>query len=347
MREVEALRDYVGAVRLLADEAPSLVDRAIEEHAKAEEALEEARARAIVESVRSTRSSSPTQSCARRARGAGEGRRASARRTPPRHRGAAARGRVKPASGRPTSVRRAAARVELDDAVVVRVGDVELALAVREPFRLPEAGLAGDRELLEPAEHRAALAGRRVDALDLVVERVRDPDSPSPAATPSGCCSRTRRRRRRGRRTRTARRNRTRCELWRTRAGRRSRGCSRSRCRRCRASRRGTRARSAARTRLGDRAVDPELAPGSGERVRLRRRRVVEPDLVRPRHRHVQELAVPGEIPGRAQVLGYDPSVERADAPRRCPPRRACRRRTRARWGGGTPRAGCAPRPRA
>ena len=48
--EVEALRDYVGAVRLLADEAPSLVDRAIEEHAKAEEALEEARARAIVES---------------------------------------------------------------------------------------------------------------------------------------------------------------------------------------------------------------------------------------------------------------------------------------------------------
>jgi hypothetical protein len=48
--DVEALRDYVGAVRLLADEAPSLVDRAIEEHAKAEEALEEARARAIVES---------------------------------------------------------------------------------------------------------------------------------------------------------------------------------------------------------------------------------------------------------------------------------------------------------
>jgi hypothetical protein len=48
--DVEALRDYVGAVRLLADEAPSLVERAIEEHAKAEEALEEARARAIVES---------------------------------------------------------------------------------------------------------------------------------------------------------------------------------------------------------------------------------------------------------------------------------------------------------
>ena len=48
--DVESLRDYVGAVRLLADEAPSLIDRAIEEHAKAEEALEEARARAIVES---------------------------------------------------------------------------------------------------------------------------------------------------------------------------------------------------------------------------------------------------------------------------------------------------------
>jgi len=48
--DVEALRDYVGAVRLLADEAPSLVDRAIQEHAKAEEALEEARAKAIVES---------------------------------------------------------------------------------------------------------------------------------------------------------------------------------------------------------------------------------------------------------------------------------------------------------
>jgi hypothetical protein len=48
--EVEAVRDYVGAVRLLADEAPSLVARAIEEHAKAEEALELARAKASVES---------------------------------------------------------------------------------------------------------------------------------------------------------------------------------------------------------------------------------------------------------------------------------------------------------
>lgn len=48
--EVEALRDYVGALRLLADEAPRLVERAIEEHAKAEEALEVARAKASVES---------------------------------------------------------------------------------------------------------------------------------------------------------------------------------------------------------------------------------------------------------------------------------------------------------
>jgi chromosome segregation ATPase len=48
--DVETLRDYVGAVRLLADEAPTLVDRAIEEHAKAEEALEAARAQAVVES---------------------------------------------------------------------------------------------------------------------------------------------------------------------------------------------------------------------------------------------------------------------------------------------------------
>jgi hypothetical protein len=48
--DVEALRDYVGAVRLLADEAPTLVERAIEEHAKAEEALEIARAKASVES---------------------------------------------------------------------------------------------------------------------------------------------------------------------------------------------------------------------------------------------------------------------------------------------------------
>jgi chromosome segregation ATPase len=48
--DVEALRDYVGAVRLLADEAPTLIDRAIQEHAKAEEALGEARAKAIVQS---------------------------------------------------------------------------------------------------------------------------------------------------------------------------------------------------------------------------------------------------------------------------------------------------------
>jgi hypothetical protein len=47
--DVETLRDYVGAVRLLADEAPTLVDRAIEEHAKAEAALEAARAQALVE----------------------------------------------------------------------------------------------------------------------------------------------------------------------------------------------------------------------------------------------------------------------------------------------------------
>lgn len=41
--EVEHLRDYVGAVRLLADEAPELVDRAIAEHARAEQAVRNAR----------------------------------------------------------------------------------------------------------------------------------------------------------------------------------------------------------------------------------------------------------------------------------------------------------------
>jgi hypothetical protein len=41
--EVERIRDYVGAVRLLADEGPDLVERAIKEHADAERAHEEAR----------------------------------------------------------------------------------------------------------------------------------------------------------------------------------------------------------------------------------------------------------------------------------------------------------------
>ncbi len=41
--EVERIRDYVGAVRLLADEGPELVERALKEHADAERALEEAR----------------------------------------------------------------------------------------------------------------------------------------------------------------------------------------------------------------------------------------------------------------------------------------------------------------
>jgi hypothetical protein len=41
--EVEQIRDYVGAVRVLADEGPELVERAIKEHADAERALEEAR----------------------------------------------------------------------------------------------------------------------------------------------------------------------------------------------------------------------------------------------------------------------------------------------------------------
>jgi hypothetical protein len=47
--EVEQIRDYVGAVRVLADEGPELVERAIKEHADAERAVEEARHSAAVD----------------------------------------------------------------------------------------------------------------------------------------------------------------------------------------------------------------------------------------------------------------------------------------------------------